>query len=103
MATRVPLTTGERKRSRVMELAEDRVQSENHRLKIVDLLRPHSRALVIGFLAVIGEGVANLLEPWPLKIVLDNVLKSGPIHGWLNDLIASRGGTHPMDILTLAA
>ena len=25
---------------------------------------------------MIGESVANLLEPWPLKIVLDNVLKS---------------------------
>jgi ATP-binding cassette, subfamily B, bacterial len=103
MATRVQLTTGDRKRSSVMELAEERVEPENHRLKIVDLLRPHSRALVIGILAVIGEGVANLLEPWPLKIVLDDVLKSQPIHGWLNDLIASRVGTNPMDILTLAA
>ncbi len=27
------------------------------------------------FLAVIGEGIADLAEPWPLKIVLDNVLR----------------------------
>ena len=43
--------------------------------KLSSLLRPHLKLLVIGFVAVIGEGVANLLEPWPLKIVLDNVLQ----------------------------
>ena len=41
--------------------------------KITSLLRPHLKLLVIGFLGVIGEAVANLLEPWPLKVVLDNV------------------------------
>ena len=55
--------------------------------KISGLLRPHLKLLVIGFLAVVGEGVANLLEPWPLKIVLDNVLKSKSTQGWLNSWI----------------
>src|SRR5271165_2563857 len=27
--------------------------------------------------AAVGSAAANLLEPWPLKIVLDNVLRSG--------------------------
>ena len=60
-----------------MELATARARSERRQFKIIDLLRPHRRALAIGIAAVIGEGVANLLEPWPLKIVLYNVLKSG--------------------------
>ncbi len=30
----------------------------------------------LGFLAVTGEAVANLLEPWPLKIVVDYVFRS---------------------------
>ena len=60
---------------------------------IRDLLGPHTKALLLGALAAIGEGIANLLEPWPLKIVLDNVLKSQPMHGWLNHLVLSVAGT----------
>ena len=50
-------------------------------LTISDLLRPHSKALAVGLLAVIGEGAADLLQPWPLKIVFDNVLQSGRLTG----------------------
>ncbi|HEX9155185.1 MAG TPA: ABC transporter ATP-binding protein, partial [Nitrospira sp.] len=78
--------------------------SDNRKsLKISDLLRPHSKTLLIGLFAVMGEGVANLLEPWPLKIVLDNVLKSQPIHGWLNQWVLSTAGTDKLAILKFAA
>ena len=73
------------------------------RFRLVDLLKPHSKLLVIGFLAVIGEGAANLLEPWPLKIVLDNVLKSRPMQGWLNTWIAGWLGTDKLAVLEFAA
>src|SRR5690349_1064278 len=43
------------------------------RLTIRELLKPHSLSLGLGFLAVLGEALANLLQPWPLKIVLDEV------------------------------
>jgi ATP-binding cassette subfamily B protein len=72
-------------------------------LTIRDLLRPHTKALVFGTLAAIGGGVANLLEPWPLKVVLDNVLKSQPAHGWLNRLILSAAGPDNLAILKFAA
>src|SRR5579864_3956329 len=72
-------------------------------LKITDLLRPHYKILFLGLVAVVGEGIANLLEPWPLKIVLDNVLKSRPIHGWLNPLILSIAGDDKYAILKFAA
>jgi len=45
------------------------------RLTIRELLKPHKVSLAFGFLAVLGEAVANLLQPWPLKIVLDEVFK----------------------------
>ena len=67
------------------------------------LLRPHATGLTIGIVAVIVEGAANLAEPWPLKIVLDNVLKSKPGHGWLNQLIFSAAGTDKVAILKFAA
>jgi subfamily B ATP-binding cassette protein MsbA len=67
------------------------------------LLKPHSKILLLGLIAVIGEGVANLLEPWPLKIVLDNVLKSREIHGWLNAFIQSTVGPDRLAALEFAA
>jgi hypothetical protein len=46
------------------------------KLTIRELLKPHATALMLGFVAVAGEGIANLLQPWPLKVVLDSVLRS---------------------------
>src|SRR6202023_4211187 len=81
----------------------DKSSGESSRLKITDLLRPHSKLLIAGLIAVVGEGIANLLQPWPLKIVLDNVLKSREIHGWLNSLIQSTTGGDKLGALRFAA
>ena len=69
------------------------------------LLRPHTKALSLGLLAVIGETIADLLQPWTLKIVFDNVLKSRPAHehGWLNRLVLEAAGQDPLAILRFAA
>jgi ATP-binding cassette, subfamily B, bacterial len=67
------------------------------------LLRPHVKGLTIGIAAVVVEGAASLAEPWPLKVVLDNVLRSKPGHGWLNQLIFSAAGTDRVAILKFAA
>ena len=72
------------------------------RLTIRTLLRPHTGALVLGLWAVIGESAANLLEPWPLKIVLDNVLHSKASNGWLNSVIHKIAGYAPLSILKFA-
>jgi len=72
------------------------------RLTIRTLLSPHTGALVLGLLAVIGESAANLLEPWPLKIVLDNVLHSKASSGWLNSLIHKVAGYDSLSILKFA-
>jgi ATP-binding cassette, subfamily B, bacterial len=71
--------------------------------KITSLLRPHWKLLAIGFVGVLGEGVANLLEPWPLKVVLDNVLRSKPTQGWLNTWILSSFGNDKLGVLKFAA
>lgn len=71
-------------------------------LGITDLLRPHITTLTLGLLAALGEGIANLLDPWPLKIVLDNVLREKPVHGWLDRLIVSTVGSDSFAILKFA-
>jgi ATP-binding cassette, subfamily B, bacterial len=45
-------------------------------LFVAYILRPHWKALGLALLAVLGETVADVLEPWPIKIVIDNVLQS---------------------------
>ncbi len=71
-------------------------------LSIVELLRPHRRELWFGLLAIAGESVAGLLEPWPLKIVLDDLLQGKNQHGWLHRLIVQTAGSTPRNILVFA-
>jgi subfamily B ATP-binding cassette protein MsbA len=77
------------------------VKARSHAL--AQFLRPHRTALFFGFLAVVGESIANLLEPWPLKIVLDSVLKTKHNGGWLNHLIVSIAGSDPYAVLGAAS
>jgi ATP-binding cassette subfamily B protein len=73
------------------------------RLTIAGLLRPHTKSLAIGLVAVIGAGAANLLQPWPLKIVFDVVSGTKPIHGWLKHLVHGELGHNKVALLEFAA
>jgi subfamily B ATP-binding cassette protein MsbA len=66
-------------------------------------LKPHAKGLAIGTVAALVESAANLAEPWPLKIVLDHVLRSKPGHGWLNQVISSIAGADKVAVLKFAA
>src|SRR6266571_9433395 len=61
------------------------------KIRIVDLLYPHWKALTLAFAAVIGESVTDLLEPWPLKIVFDYVFSSKPMPDWLASAVSWLG------------
>jgi ATP-binding cassette subfamily B protein len=80
------------------------VESDNRpRLTILKLLKPYTVTLLIAFSAAIGEGLADLLGPWPLKIVFDDILKPKQDTGWLNNLVHSIAGTDKLEILKIAA
>ena len=66
------------------------------------LLRPHWPTLVVAFVAIIFEGAADLLEPWPIKIVLDYVMGSKQPPEWGARLIGSNFGTNKLALLNLA-
>src|SRR5438045_5690613 len=72
------------------------------RLAIRELLKPHIPSLLLGLFAVAGEGAANLLEPWPLKIVLDNVLRSQQSHAAIMQHIQKFVGTDKLAMLKFA-
>jgi ATP-binding cassette, subfamily B, bacterial len=46
------------------------------KLRIIDLVRPHWKALTLALVAVLGETLTDILEPWPIKIVVDNILQA---------------------------
>jgi subfamily B ATP-binding cassette protein MsbA len=72
-------------------------------ITIMGLLRPHSKALWMGLLAITGESIADVLQPWPLKVVLDNVIThKSSSHGWLTRTLDRTVGTKPIDILIVA-
>ena len=52
-------------------------------LSLARLLRPHWRLLAVAFAAMLVQSAADLLEPWPLKIVFDYVLGSKKMPPWL--------------------
>ena len=47
--------------------------SKPDRLNLVSLLRPQAKWLALALAAVIGEGAAGLLQPWPMKLLFDHV------------------------------
>src|SRR5262245_7472785 len=58
-------------------------------VKIGDLLRPYWKLVALALIAMFLESAADLLEPWPLKIILDYIV--GPKHpptwlaGWVTN------------------
>ncbi len=59
--------------------------------QMVELLRPHWKTMSLALAAVLGETVTDLLEPWPLKIVVDNLLQSKPLPSWLAGIVSHLG------------
>jgi len=69
---------------------------------IATLLRPHWRAISLALVAVMGEIAADLLEPWPLKMVIDYVLQGKQMPHWLADTVSKVTGNDPIAILNAA-
>src|SRR2546428_12136343 len=73
------------------------------KIQLTYLLRPHWRTLSVAFVAVLGEALTDLLEPWPLKIVFDYVLGSKKMPEWMSGAIHSTLGDDKNSILYFAA
>ena len=72
-------------------------------LTVRGLLRPHFKDLGLAVLVVIGGSIADLLQPWPLKIVIDTVVKGKAIQGWSSELVQAIAGDDRLAILRFAA
>jgi ATP-binding cassette subfamily B protein len=64
--------------------------------------RPHAAALVAGVGLRVGELLADLAQPWPLAVVIDSVLGTKPLPGFLRGPLGPFSGTRTV-LLTAAA
>ena len=58
-----------------------------------ELLRPYRRTLAIILAATLVQMVMGLAVPWPLKVILDNVVGNHPPPQWIAWLFPMVGGT----------
>jgi subfamily B ATP-binding cassette protein MsbA len=58
-------------------------------MRISTLLRPHWKSLTLALVAVAGETIADVLQPWPIKVVIDNVVQSKKLPPWLDAWVAA--------------
>ncbi|HXR83044.1 MAG TPA: ABC transporter ATP-binding protein [Hanamia sp.] len=50
----------------------------------ISLAKPYRKMVVIILLAMLMEAVISLAMPWPLKIIIDNVVGNHPLPHWLH-------------------
>jgi ATP-binding cassette, subfamily B, bacterial len=83
--------------------AKPSVKAKSGRLKITEVLRPHWKALAIAMVAVLGETLADVGSPWPIKIVIDSLSKeSTKLPHWLLEFVTRLFGSNTLAILNFA-
>jgi ABC-type multidrug transport system fused ATPase/permease subunit len=70
---------------------------------VYGLLRPYRRLVAIVFAAMLAETVMSLAAPWPLKIVIDNVIGSHGLPAWLAQIVGPETADHKLRIAATAA
>jgi subfamily B ATP-binding cassette protein MsbA len=64
-------------------------------------LRPYRTPLALGAVLVVLETIVGLVQPWPLKVIVDGAISHKDQHGWLGKLIAG-GASDSQTILVRA-
>jgi subfamily B ATP-binding cassette protein MsbA len=80
------------------------VESPNRspKIRLASLIRPHSKMLLAAGIAVLCETGADVLEPWPVKVVIDNILLHKRLHGWIGSAAEKIFGHNPASLLNFA-
>src|SRR3989454_4589914 len=76
---------------------------QTRQISLVRLLFPHWKTLSLALVAVLGAGITDLLQPLPLKIVIDYVIGSKEMPRWMAEWFSFAGGTSKLAVLNLTA
>jgi len=74
-------------------------RKKDRRIGLARLLVPHWKGLSLGMTGVFGETLTDLLQPWPLKIVIDYVVGSKQMPPWLAHWFDSTVGTDKLVVV----
>ncbi len=77
-------------------------RSSPRALRVMDLVRPYWKGLTLAFVAVLGETLAAILEPWPIKIVIDDIKHPEALPGLLGRAVTGIFGQDPYAVLDFA-
>jgi ABC-type multidrug transport system fused ATPase/permease subunit len=70
---------------------------------VFELVRPYRKWLIVVLIAMIVETIMSLAAPWPLKVILDNVVGKHPLPEFLSWLRDFSSGEHTLALAGVAA
>src|SRR5215470_12429690 len=70
--------------------------------RLLPYIRPYKLAVILALLTTIVEGGLRLLEPWSMKILVDNGLRGEHMPGWVERTFPLLTPTHPYAIIVFA-
>ena len=71
------------------------------RMQLLRYLRPHLRDVGLVALSLVGASALTLAQPWPMKLLLDNVIGDRPAPGFLNRIASVLPGEGQHALLAL--
>ncbi len=66
------------------------------------LIRPYRKWLLLIFVAMLIETIMGLATPWPLKIIIDNVIGQRPLPDWLTWMANTSSGKKELSLAAVA-
>jgi ABC-type multidrug transport system fused ATPase/permease subunit len=69
---------------------------------IRELLQPYGRRLAVILAAMLVQTLMSLAAPWPLKVIIDNVVGNHPAPGWISWLLPILGGESRLHVAAAA-
>jgi ABC-type multidrug transport system fused ATPase/permease subunit len=70
---------------------------------IRDLIRPYHLLVVIVLSTMLVQAAMGMAAPWPLKVIIDNVVSNHPVPPWVSWLEPMVGGGGKLQIAALSA
>jgi ATP-binding cassette subfamily B protein len=71
-------------------------------IRFVTCLRPYLPFLALALLGALGETASDLLQPWPLKVLFDNIIAGKPLPPMLGGVVTAIFGESAAGVLYFA-
>src|SRR5438309_10047753 len=68
-------------------------------LPVMRFVKPYWSFLALAFLGALGETVADLLQPWPLKLLFDQIFNDRPLPAVISAFVTTTFGQQARDLL----